>query len=197
MNTGNWLCRSMAVVLVLALAQSAIAHVVVYETNLSGPAEFPSNSSPGTGFARVTVDMDLATMRVEANFTGLTGNTSAAHIHGPIPDPPSNPTAGVATMTPSFAGFPLGVTSGVMDQTFSLGQASTYNPSFVTNNGGVSGAMQTFLNGLDDGKMYFNIHTSAFPAGEIRGFLVQVPEPASASLLALGALPLLARRRRR
>jgi hypothetical protein len=38
------------------------------------------------------------------------------------------------------------------------------------------------------GKSYLNIHTTAFPGGEIRGFLTLVPEPGTFALLGLGAI---------
>ena len=33
--------------------------------------------------------------------------------------------------------------------------------------------------GVESGKAYLNIHTAAFPGGEIRGFLTPAPEPSS------------------
>jgi hypothetical protein len=42
----------------------------------------------------------------------------------------------VATTLPTFAGFPLGVTSGTYINTLDLTLASSYNPAFVTANGG-------------------------------------------------------------
>jgi hypothetical protein len=196
MNTRNLLgCAA----LVCLFAQTAHAHTSIYTTILNGPNEFPANPSLGVGAAKLTVDFDLLAMRVEANFSGLTGNTTAAHIHGPIPDPPANPLAGVATPLPSFPGFPLGVQAGSYDQTFDMTAASSYNPAFVTANGGTVGsAMNVFFAGLDAGKMYLNIHTTNTQGGEIRGFFELVPEPSTLSLMALGLLtPLVCRARRR
>jgi hypothetical protein len=45
-------------------------------------------------------------------------------------------------------------------------------------------AEANFIAGLTSGRTYLNIHTSANPGGEIRGFVV--PEPMTISLLAMG-----------
>lgn len=176
----------------LAVAATSFGHVFVFTGTFSGSQESPPNGSLGTGSTTVTMDMDAITMRVQANFSGLTGNTTAAHIHfgnGP------GTNGGVASMLPSFTGFPLGVTSGSMDHTFDMALASSYNPAFITANGGnVSGALNAFLARLQAGHGYFNIHTSAFPGGEVRANLV--PEPATMIALAVGAAGILARRRR-
>ena len=83
---------------------------------------------------------------------------------------------GVATTTPSFPGFPLGVTSGNFNNTFDTTLTSTYNAPFLAANGNTAaGAEAALLAGLLAGQAYFNIHTSMFPGGEIRGFLVPGP----------------------
>lgn len=185
--------RRLAFLAAVAVASQVFAHTTVYTAVLSGPAESPPNNSPGTGFAIVTLDADLALMRVQAQFSGLTGNTTLAHIHGPTTTPGAG-LASVATQQPSFTGFPLGVTSGTMDTTFDMTLASSYSSGFITNNGGtVGGAYAAFQTGLEQGRMYFNIHTSTFGGGEIRGFLV--PEPSTLALLTLAPVALLRRRK--
>lgn len=182
----------------LAFASIASAHTSVFTTLLSGAAEAPPNASPATGFARVTIDLDLVTMRLETNFTGLTGTVTAAHIHGPTAVAGTG-TAGVMTMTPSFAGFPHGASSGSYDQTFDLTLNGSYNASFITAQGGTSQALNALVAAIEQGKAYLNIHTTTFGGGEIRGFFTPIPEPSSAAglagLLALGSVSL--RRRRR
>lgn len=191
-------CGLWAALLAAALVAPSSAHTEIYDFILNGPSEAPPNASPATGTARVTLDLDLVTMRVEASFSGLTGNTTAAHIHCCTAIPGTG-TVGVATTTPSFVGFPAGVTAGSYDHTYDLTLASSYNAVFVTANGGtVSGALNALTAGLASGRAYFNIHTSTFGGGEIRGFgTLQVPEPASAGLLGLSAVGLLTRSRRR
>ncbi len=72
-----------------------------------------------------------------------------------------------------------------MDQTYDLTLASSYNAAYITANGGSAASAQTtLLAAIAGGNAYFNIHTSTFAGGEIRGFLVaNVPEPSSMLLL--------------
>ena len=186
-----------AALLACAAALPAAAHQGIYTADLSGANEAPPNASPGTGWARVTIDFDLVTMRVEVSFADLLGGTTAAHIHC-CTATPNTGTAGVATQLPSFVEFPLGVTSGSYDHTFDMTDAGSYPPSFITNSGGtVGGAFAALTLGMDEGRTYLNLHTNEFPAGEIRGFLQPVPEPETYALMLLGlaAVGAVARRR--
>jgi len=176
---------------------SANASVFQYDAFLSGPSESPPNASPGTGFAIVDYDSVLHTLLVDVSFSGLLGTTTASHIHAATASPGTG-TAGVATTTPYFAGFPLGVTSGSYSNLLDLTLSSSYNPAYITANGGTTaGAEAALALALADGEAYLNIHTTVVPGGEIRGFLTLVPEPSGAALLGLsGAIFALAGRRR-
>ena len=180
------------------LAFSARAVIYTFDANLDGPSESPPNGSPGTGFAQVIFDTTANTMNVDVNFSGLLGTTTASHIHSATAAPGTG-TAGVATTTPYFAGFPIGVTSGSYNNTLDMTLASSYNPAFITANGGTTaGAEAALLSGLLADKAYLNIHTTVVPGGEIRGFLTLVPEPGVVSLLALGAaIPVVWRNRKK
>lgn len=64
--------------------------------------------------------------------------------------------------------------------------------------GGTTAAAEAALIGaLADGKAYFNLHTTAFGGGEIRGFFVPVPEPSATALVGAGLLGAFALSRRR
>jgi hypothetical protein len=142
----------------------------------------------GTGSTLVTYDPAARTLRVQAIFSGLSGTTTVAHIHGPTAVPFTG-TAGVMTPTPSFPSFPVGVTNGSYDRTFDLSLASSWNPAFITASGGtIAGAEARFANALATGRAYLNVHSTTFPGGEIRGFYTPVPEPAS--LAVIGGLAL-------
>lgn len=178
--------RCFAALACLLLTSPAFSHTEIYEIFLSGPNEAPANASPGIGTGLVTLDLDLVTMRVQTEFSGLLGTVTASHIHC-CTITPGVSTAGVATPTPTFPSFPSGVTSGSYDRTFDLTLSSSYNPAFVTANGGtVSGALNSLITGFDSGRAYLNIHTSSFGGGEIRGFLTRIPEPTTATLLGFG-----------
>ena len=100
----------------VGMASSANAVPVSFTATLSGANEFPANASPGIGSVQVVFDIVAHTMEIHATFSGLLGTTTAAHIHCCTATPFAfSETAGVATQTPSFVGFPLGVTSGVFN----------------------------------------------------------------------------------
>jgi uncharacterized protein YhjY with autotransporter beta-barrel domain len=153
----------------IALAASPAAAQNAFFANLRGAAENPPAASPGSGFALVLFDPTFQTMSVRTSFSGLTTPTVDAHIHCCAP-PTAN--AGVAVgFRP--AAFPLGVTAGQFSANFDLNSAATYNPPFVTANGGTAASARTALiNGTQAGLAYVNIHTTRFPGGEIRGQLV-------------------------
>ena len=181
----RWLTPRRLLFVVAAIAigtfSAAQAAVITYTASLRGSNESPPNASPGVGNATVIVDDVAHTMEVHASFIGLLGNTTASHIHAATTLPGSG-NAGVATTTPTFAGFPLGVTTGTYDNTLDMTLPSSYNPSFVTAHGGTTAGAEAFLfQSIADGKAYFNIHSSVFGGGEIRGFLGLEATPTSAT----------------
>jgi hypothetical protein len=179
----------------LTSAMAVHAGIIVYGASLVGSQEVPPTGSPGTGAALVTIDTVMQTLSVNVTFSGLGSGTTASHIHCCAP---LGVNAMVATTTPTFPGFPLGVTSGTYNMTFDLTMSSSYNPAFVTANGGtVASAESTLLAGLAAGQTYLNIHTTNFGGGEIRGQLAVVPEPATWILTGAVLAGLMAARRKK
>lgn len=176
--------RSALVVAALLTAPLAHAVEVRYFALLTGAAENPDVVTTGSGSVDVTYDDATHLMRVRSVFSGLLGNTTVAHIHCCQADPSLN--VGVATTTPTFTGFPAGVTAGTFDQTYDMSLASSYNPAFITNTPGATVALAEarLFTGMANGGAYFNIHSSLFGGGEIRGTL-KVPEPSALALVAL------------
>ena len=189
----------LAAVLFVGAISTSHAQQSVYTATLDGPTEAPPNSSTGTGTAIVTIDFNQLTMRVQESFSGLAAGVTAAHIHCCTSAPDSG-TAGVATVTPTFTDFPSGVMAGSYDHTFDMTLASSYNSAFVTASGGINGAFDALVAGLNSGTAYTNIHSADFPMGEIRGFLhaAPIPEPETYAMLlaGLGLIGAIARRRR-
>ena len=158
--------------LVLAFGGTAMAATHVYVTPLAS-----ISGGTGSGSATVTADDVADTVMVDLSFSGLSGPTTASHIHCCTAVPGS----GSAAVFVPFTAFPAGVTAGSYSNTFTLSAAN----------------FSTLMAGMDAGESYVNVHTTLFPGGEIQGFLAPVPEPTSYALMTLGLLGLAGYKRRR
>jgi hypothetical protein len=180
----------LAVCLFTLAALCATAGPITYVATLTGP------SSPGAGFATVTIDTTAHTLFIDFSYSGLLAGVTASHIHCCTAVAGAG-TAGVATITPTFTGMVLGNTSGSYTNTFDTTQALAWNSAYITSTGGTPLTAEAALAaGLLADKAYLNIHTTRFPGGEISGFLLPTPEPATIALMfgGLAGLALLRRR---
>lgn len=188
---------------VLALAAASCAVAVpanaastdpTYRAVASGALESPPNASPGSSV--VTIDLGGKQMMVDLPFQDLDGTTTAAHIHCCT----STAFTGTAPVAIPFTDFPTGVDAGTYSHAFALGDDMSYDPGFVTAHGGTAqGAATALVDGINANEAYVNIHTSAYPDGEIRGWLVAAPVPETAewSMLAVGLAGLMWMSRKR
>lgn len=166
----NWLkCQQVALSVGLGLAclgsgtfMAAQAEAAtLFTANLSGSQEAPPNASTATGFGSVLLNDAEDMIAVNLTFSGLTTPATLAHIHGP-----ALPGINAGVLFNFTSALPPGATSGTIPE-----QVFTITPIQVDY--------------LKQGLLYFNVHTSTFPGGEIRGQIAAVPESQPLSILGL------------
>ncbi|HEY6133440.1 MAG TPA: CHRD domain-containing protein [Rubrivivax sp.] len=181
--------------LVVATLPAAQAATTTYRTALAPEVA----GATGSGAVQLIYDDVAHTLAIDSWFSGLSGTTTVAHIHCCVVTPGVG-TVGVAVTPGTLPGFPTGVSSASYAVTLDLTQSATFTAGFVnTFAGGVlTNAEGVLVAGLNAGTAYFNVHSTTFGGGEIRGFLAPIPEPSTYALMALGmaAVGVAARRRR-
>lgn len=142
---GKMLCCSglAAFALITMVVDLASADTIKFKADLSASNEVPPNASAGKGTLDATYDTISKQLTYTVNYTGLTGPATAAHFHGPAA---SGANAGVAVPVQSGLSSPIAGMATLTDA-----QAAD----------------------LTGGRWYFNIHTDANKAGEIRGQVVK------------------------
>jgi hypothetical protein len=78
----NSLLTGFAIVAILT-ASSASAETLKFKADLRGSSEAPPNDSAGKGMADITFDTDTKKLKWTVTSSGLSGNPTAAHFHGP------------------------------------------------------------------------------------------------------------------
>jgi hypothetical protein len=171
-------------------AQAATLH---YFATLNGVSESPANASPAFGDAEVTINTALSTIKIDVTFQDLLANLTSFSFNCCTATSHSS----TSNFAMSLVAKPATGTSGSYSQSYT--SADIDGPYFA----GLTApdALTALLAGLDGGKAYFNIGTSVFPGGEIRGFfeVETTPVPGTLPLFVsgLGAIGLLRWRKKR
>jgi CHRD domain len=156
---------------IVLATSSAGAATRYFEANLDGLQEVPPNASPAFGFVDLTLDDVSGNVSLTTGtYQDLLGGSTSVFLQG---------LANAGTNAPILFALTLdapGTTAGTISGSGTLGAGD--------------------ITGMINSQTYINIRTPVFPSGEIRGQLLEVPEPASLGLLALTVPALLARRRR-
>ncbi|MDB5199047.1 MAG: hypothetical protein JWO92_1010 [Chitinophagaceae bacterium] len=116
---------------------------ITFKATLSGASEAPSNPSTGTGSSTLVFNNDTKIFTVSTTYSGLTGTATASHIHKGVIGVSGGIIFGFTNVTVS----PITYTSAALDATQEAD--------------------------LKAGLYYVNVHTALYPAGEIRGQLIQ------------------------
>ena len=124
---------------------------------LSGRNEVPANISPASGFANFTYNEAAGTFDIRMFVTGLTSAIIDSHIHVNVPG------SNGPVVVPFGPGF-VPVAGGFELTAEGLSLASIVPPAGFT--------AQDVLMEILLGRAYFNIHTTVFPGGEVRGNII-------------------------
>ena len=176
---------------VLTAASVVSAQAAIHSYTVSFGPEAVGATGSGTG--SVLYDDANHLLQMQASFSGLSGTVTATHFHGPTTAPGTG-TFGIAVGNPTLPNFPTG-NNGNYSETLDLTLSTVYNGGFLAGPGGgtAAGAESAFFTAMNEGRVYWNIHSSTFGSGEIRGFVTLVPEPSTIALAGVGIAAFAAR----
>jgi hypothetical protein len=132
-------CAGLSFIASLSMTSIGSAEVIKLKADLKASDEVPPNDSTGKGTLEATYDSSSKRLSYTADYSGLTGNATMAHFHGPV-DPGKNAPIVVPV------------------------QGSVASPIK-----GMATLTDSQADELLAGKLYFNVHTEKNKGGEIRG----------------------------
>jgi CHRD domain len=142
---------ALALLAAIAIPTSAIgAAKRTFHVHLSGAQEVPKTGSHATGTATFKIARNGRSIHYRLTAHGLHGTPAAAHIHLGRP------------------GVPGGIIIALKVRPFHLPASGVVTKKSFTPVGSVKTFAQA-IRAIRAGKTYVNIHTTKFPAGEIRG----------------------------
>lgn len=179
-------------------AGTAEAHVIHYKINLNGPSMIPANNSPNYGFGDLyfnehsgiySMFVEVVGIKVD-DLVGEGPNNTPFHFHFGSATEHGDMSSDVgwevlfgpssSSIVPTANGFRIEVIEAL-----EWGSQGNFDPPQLEN-----------LFAFWEQRQWMDIHTAAFPGGEIRGQWIDVtPAPGSVALVGFGAMAALRRRR--
>ncbi len=143
-----------------------------FESTLEGAQEVPPRVTPASGQATGTLTGDFGLNNFVFSYTITYADLLAPAVAGHIHNAPFGVNGGIVHFLDESPFNFVGTTAGTIIGEWRFNDS----PRPLT---------ETLAKALIDGDTYFNIHTSVFPGGEIRGQIFRTPEPSSLGFLAL------------
>jgi len=160
-KTFSGLAASLLLASSLLAGGSAFARGNDSGATLSGAQEVPPADTAASAKARVKFDKGYTRVEVDIEIKGLVGGFTRSHFHCARPSANGPIVLGLIDPGPlSFDGKRISGTLTNADFSGADCVATTGRP--ITNIAALAFAIR-------DGLIYLNVHTDAFPAGEIRG----------------------------
>jgi hypothetical protein len=136
-----------------------------FSATLTGYEETPTLSVAGTGSLSAQISRDETSVSYTLSYSSLTGPALAAHIHLGMPAIAGGVIAFLCDTDAGTAQIPDcpgagGTVSGSIEAADVIGPAGQ---------GITAGEFEELVAAMRFGATYANVHTTAFPSGEIRG----------------------------
>jgi hypothetical protein len=147
---GRWLVVLLAVSGCDSETNMNMAMAAMRAATLVGSEEVPPATTSGTGTSSVTINAERTSITVSVTYSGLTTDTTMAHIHK----------AAVGVAGPIIFDLSTTAFTSPLSKTLTAADLKPNQGTFAEN-----------VDAILNGGTYVNVHTSMFPMGEIRGQL--------------------------